>query len=465
MGAGASCIQQEVRAAEDTDIRSFLESLDDMTLDKIRKSVAPVQGHSAEADQMMGKAGLPSTSQLERELCCLLAMRKLSAKFTEARAWCETNGAECIEEILEAELATDFVHSLGLKQCNADKLLQDVLQWGSGDRAGPPDLFTGAADRNRPHGTGHRHARDVPSLDPAPFAARVKHGGNRCVPPVKWGMTVRQFNEFIQMCTCCATEWKKLETGEGIVTGSQLCKMFVKPFTQGTGSSVALLFNPVEPCQALAMISHTWKADVSETAEAVNDLAERMFTSDPPELVIWFCMFANYQPNDGKGPSVEEQIEMDPFGQVINLPDLRFMGLIITSTEDPYERLWCVYELDVALNVMDKRKSTAPNASDAFVTVEFSQRAHDVYLDRMRHWYLDEDQASAAGMNSEQLAKWHDDFRSLGPEYAYFRQSVDCEKAQCSRSEDDAMIRSYVEKSGGWERLNQQMANFRRPRT
>ena len=32
------------------------------------------------------------------------------------------------------------------------------------------------------------------------LARRVTHGGNRSVPPQRWGMTVGQFNDFIAMC-------------------------------------------------------------------------------------------------------------------------------------------------------------------------------------------------------------------------------------------------------------------------
>ena len=34
----------------------------------------------------------------------------------------------------------------------------------------------------------------------------------------------------------------------------------------------------------------------------------------PDTTVVWFCILANYQPEDGCGPSISEQLARDPFG-------------------------------------------------------------------------------------------------------------------------------------------------------
>ena len=34
----------------------------------------------------------------------------------------------------------------------------------------------------------------------------------------------------------------------------------------------------------------------------------------PDTTVVWFCILANYQPQDECGPSISEQLARDPFG-------------------------------------------------------------------------------------------------------------------------------------------------------
>ena len=127
--------------------------------------------------------------------------------------------------------------------------------------------------------------------------------------------------------------------------------------------------------------------------------------------------------------------------------------------QDPYERLWCVYELDVALDVKDAYEQADDERGSTFVIVEFSQRAWDVYRGRIIEWSQGE--AERAGISVDEWERRGE----LGPEYAYYRSNVLCEEAACGREEDTAMIRGKVEaKEGGWERLNDRMARFRRPR-
>jgi len=291
--------------------------------------------------------------------------------------------------------------------------------------------------------------------DLAVAAQRVAHGGNRTVPPNQWGMTVGQFNKFVDMCRGCTATWRALAASTdhgkrpGIVNGYQLCEAFVKPLTRGTGCGVALLLNPEVPLEAEAMMSHTWAEDILEVQEAINDRAAQ--DGRGRDLVIWFCIFANYQPGDSAGPTISEQLLRDPFGSVIRSPHLSFMCLLVTSTQDPYERLWCVYELDVALDVMDALERAGDARARGFVAVEFSQQAVTEYRGRIKEWVRAE---TDAGVLSHEL----------GPEYAYYRQSIKCEEAKCGSLEDQAMITAKVQESGGWERLNRRMASFRMPR-
>ena len=62
------------------------------------------------------------------------------------------------------------------------------------------------------------------------------------------------------------------------------------------------------------------------------------------------------------GPTIGEQLKRDPFGTVIQSNVLSSMCLSITSQEDPYNRLWCVYELNEALNRQEELHKQADKA-------------------------------------------------------------------------------------------------------
>jgi len=184
----------------------------------------------------------------------------------------------------------------------------------------------------------------LPTLDfPAP-----KHGGNTHVDPENWGMTMQQFNDFIEAMKN-SEQWERVKNTLGpykqkrMVTGYDVNVHWVKQWTAGTGSSVALRMNPTKPLRAQIMISHPWGEDILETQEALNKKITDKST------VIWFCIFANYQSEDGAGPSVDDQVKMEPFKKVITMPCEKML-VVHTSTADLYERLWCVHELDEALS-------------------------------------------------------------------------------------------------------------------
>jgi len=79
----------------------------------------------------------------------------------------------------------------------------------------------------------------------------------------------------------------------GTVDIYEINETFVKPWTRGTGSSVALLMNSRQPLQAKLMVSHSWRGEIEEVKEALED-----FWDDhdlPSSLPIWFCLLSNYQ--------------------------------------------------------------------------------------------------------------------------------------------------------------------------
>ena len=93
-----------------------------------------------------------------------------------------------------------------------------------------------------------------------------------------------------------------------------------------------------------------------------------------------------------------------------------------------------------------------------FVVVEFSEKAANEYHASMKTWAQDE--WEQAGLTK---AEWEAAL-AVGPEYAYYRQNLDCEQAGCSSQEDELRIRSKIEaRGGGWERLNRRIAEFRSP--
>ena len=77
-------------------------------------------------------------------------------------------------------------------------------------------------------------------------------------------------------------------------------------------------------------------------------------------MPLWFCAFAQYQPGDeafDPGPTVAQQLALDPFGQVIrSLAAPGGMVVVQTSLGDVYARLWCVYEISEALKAQAGRR-------------------------------------------------------------------------------------------------------------
>jgi len=256
--------------------------------------------------------------------------------------------------------------------------------------------------------------------EPLPeFLAQVGPG-NRNVVPESWGLTVEQWFKFLSSARSTAT-WKKAAGAKGYVNLYDLNAHFIKPWTRGSGSSVALRMNAAQPLEAQVMVSHTWAEDIEECAEALtrNDL--RLHTP------LWFCAYSVYQPGGEPGdvgPGVPEQLALDPFARVIarihalasapDGPPVSGMEVIHTSRAEVYDRLWCVYEIAVALRWK----------------VPVKVACSDSYLEASQGRVLD-------------VLK------------------VDTKRAQCFSADDRKMINRRVRKSGGYKRLNQEIFQFR----
>eukprot|EP00971_Amphidinium_carterae_P322337 6406596-Amphidinium_carterae.1 len=116
------------------------------------------------------------------------------------------------------------------------------------------------------------------------------------------------------------------------------------------GCGLAVSMSLEDPPDATLMLSHAWAEDVEETKQAVQKfIGAHSLRSQ--EVWLWFCVFANYQCEDDAGPSIKEQLALDPFGEVIRSQALKSeaggqgMLAVHTTREDLYSRLWCVYEV------------------------------------------------------------------------------------------------------------------------
>lgn len=166
-------------------------------------------------------------------------------------------------------------------------------------------------------------------------------------------MTLRQWCAFITACNL-TDKWDELRDctdgkGAEYVNLYQICDFFVKPWTAGTGNSVALLLNHMQPLIAEMMISHAWGECILETMMAL--LSKCIAIGASYDTPIWFCTFAQYQCGDmpgDPGPTVAEQIALDPFGRVIESKPRYGMLVVHTSKAELYGRLWCVFEVNVA---------------------------------------------------------------------------------------------------------------------
>ena len=121
-----------------------------------------------------------------------------------------------------------------------------------------------------------------------------------------------------------------------------------------------------------------------------------------------------YQPDDGApaGLSISEQLQLAPFAKIIDSNPPHGMFIIHTSTTEVYTRLWCVHEVD---------------------------------------------EAEHAGV------KMHGLFDTASWTAAAFRKAEkqDTATSTCSNPEDQAKITETIKGRGGFDRLDQVIADFR----
>ncbi|CAK0801114.1 unnamed protein product [Prorocentrum cordatum] len=170
--------------------------------------------------------------------------------------------------------------------------------------------------------------------------------------PTMWAMTLVQWNQFIDFCKS-TPKWQEIKNQNGHVNLYDMNKHFVIPWTRGTGCSVAVLMNKHTPLEAKVMLSHAWAEDMEECQEALNKHFDDEHIAE--DTAVWFCGFGLYQPEDAHGPTIQEQIELQPFTKVIASESVKTtsgrMIAVHTTRADLWERLWCVREVREAMSL------------------------------------------------------------------------------------------------------------------
>eukprot|EP00435_Cladocopium_sp_Y103_P016776 s2900_g4.t1 len=238
--------------------------------------------------------------------------------------------------------------------------------------------------------------------DGIPHATRHLQGSD----PTRWAMTNFQLLLFFNYVRP-TLEYEAAKHARGHVCLYDINSLFVIPWSSGCGCGVALLMNVQSPLKAQVMISHAWAEDIEQLVGSLSSWAARIQSiwacSGVP---LWCCAFAQYQPEDGAGPSLQQQLSLDPFKSVIQSRPVHGMLVVHTTKADPYDRLWCVHEIDEALD------------SKLFVT-------------------------------------------AIGT-YSVGGRNVCTRSAKCGHPADEERIRAVIErKSGGYERLDSAIKAFR----
>lgn len=121
-------------------------------------------------------------------------------------------------------------------------------------------------------------------------------------------------------------------------------KDMIRPSTDGTGIGYALFHNQDNPLKVKTMLSHAWSESIQEFVEAIERSGE--------EGPFWICALAIYQNDDeSKGVTIKQQLGDDPkcgpFATVLN--HVHHMMAVLTNACDIYTRLWCAYEMFIAI--------------------------------------------------------------------------------------------------------------------
>jgi len=196
--------------------------------------------------------------------------------------------------------------------------------------------------------------KDQRSIGTAPHAPRpswlpTNGTGQANVTPDCWSISLENWVRFIKTCMATTT-WSVLAETKGIrnINMYDVNAHFIKPWTSGTGCSVAgLMDNNQGPVDL--MVSHAWAGSVIESLASIKTITTMYLV--PKDTRIFFDTVCLYQAEDGTigGLSIPEQLTLKPFTTIIHQKPHHGMFIIHTTISEVYERLWCVHEADEAV--------------------------------------------------------------------------------------------------------------------
>lgn len=176
--------------------------------------------------------------------------------------------------------------------------------------------------------------------------------GQQNVDPLCWSLSIEQWIFFVRQCSTTDT-WRQIKEAkrdEYAITMYDICEHFVKPWTAGTGCSLALLMNGHDPQPSEGMLSHSWAGSVVETYNCLQNMVNHFNVDSTARF--FYCTFSMYQPEDGLpgGLSIPEQIALEPFAKIIESTPKYGMFVVHTTTSEVYDRLWVAHEADVGIH-------------------------------------------------------------------------------------------------------------------
>lgn len=169
------------------------------------------------------------------------------------------------------------------------------------------------------------------------FQGKTQHGYG----PEYWGITLEQLEHV-----------KNLPGYDSSMSMYEVVQTLIKPLTRGSWMGYALYLNKETPLRAKQMTSHAWGENYSDFVKAL----KASMCQGP----FWVCAMAIYQESDEViseqlGPS----LEYGPFATV--LKQATDMIAIFTPAADIYLRMWCVFEIFVAVKLGVSVKFAALN--------------------------------------------------------------------------------------------------------
>jgi hypothetical protein len=173
----------------------------------------------------------------------------------------------------------------------------------------------------------------------------------------------------------------------------------IKPITKGKGMGYSLLLNREKPLRAKQMISHAWGEQYSHFFKTLQYSGH--------QGPFWVCALAIYQEDEETiakqlGPSIEH----GPFATV--LKQATDMIAVFTPAADIYLRMWCVFEIYMAVKLG--------------VDIQF------------------------AGHNQQYRSGVQNIYDAI---YEHGQKRCDSKKARCGNDSDEHQIRELINSSDG----------------